>query len=343
MIETPATAKIPYPFSFTGTGGEYFRIWIVNILLTILTLGLYSAWAKVRTKRWMYANTQVDGQAFTYLARPMQLFWGHVLAWLLFWFYVVSLKFLPMLGGVLIVVLMLVGPWLIVSSLRFNARVSAYRGVRFDFQGSVGEAYKVYLFLPMLIPLTLGLILPYLAWRDMVFVVNNTYYGSTRAHFDGDLRSFQAVYLKTLGLILLPIAMGGLAYLLVSEDPAWVIGLIALVPFVFYGWMLVVGAFFQARMGNLAYNGTQWGAVNFESRLQARRLIGLYLSNVLLLIVTLGLFYPWARVRLARYHAAQLTLLSSESLEHFSGGQAQPVSATGAEVSDAFDLTAGLV
>lgn len=38
------------PFSFTGSAGEYFRIWIVNIALSIVTLGIYSAWAKVRTK-----------------------------------------------------------------------------------------------------------------------------------------------------------------------------------------------------------------------------------------------------------------------------------------------------
>ena len=36
------------PLEFRGNGYEYFRIWIVNILLTIMTLGIYSAWAKVR-------------------------------------------------------------------------------------------------------------------------------------------------------------------------------------------------------------------------------------------------------------------------------------------------------
>ncbi len=37
-----------FPLSFTGTAGDYFRIWIANIALTLLTLGIYSAWAKVR-------------------------------------------------------------------------------------------------------------------------------------------------------------------------------------------------------------------------------------------------------------------------------------------------------
>src|SRR3954471_6399831 len=48
-----------HPFIFSGKGGEYFKIWIVNILLSIVTLGIYSAWAKVRNKQYFYGNTQL--------------------------------------------------------------------------------------------------------------------------------------------------------------------------------------------------------------------------------------------------------------------------------------------
>ena len=57
-----------YPFVFRGTGGEYFGIWIVNLALTVITLGIYSAWAKVRTRRYFYGNTYVAGHAFDYHA-----------------------------------------------------------------------------------------------------------------------------------------------------------------------------------------------------------------------------------------------------------------------------------
>ncbi len=36
-----------HPLNFTGKGSEYFKIWIVNIALSLITLGIYSAWAKV--------------------------------------------------------------------------------------------------------------------------------------------------------------------------------------------------------------------------------------------------------------------------------------------------------
>ena len=60
--------------SFGGSGFEYFKIWIVNILLTILTLGLYYPWAKVRKNRYFYGNTSLDERNFEYHATGKQLF-----------------------------------------------------------------------------------------------------------------------------------------------------------------------------------------------------------------------------------------------------------------------------
>ena len=73
---TPVTHR----FEFSGTGSEYFRIWIVNIMLTILTLGIYSAWAKVRSQRWLHGHTSLADSAFRYHARPLQILIGRVIA-----------------------------------------------------------------------------------------------------------------------------------------------------------------------------------------------------------------------------------------------------------------------
>ncbi|HSS66565.1 MAG TPA: DUF898 family protein, partial [Gammaproteobacteria bacterium] len=66
-------------FEFSGTGGEYFRIWIVNVLLSILTLGIYSAWAKVRNKQYFYGSTTLDGASFEYTANPVNILKGRIL------------------------------------------------------------------------------------------------------------------------------------------------------------------------------------------------------------------------------------------------------------------------
>jgi uncharacterized membrane protein YjgN (DUF898 family) len=75
-----SSAVAPVPVRFTGSGAEYFGIWIVNLLLTIVTIGIYSAWAKVRKKRYFYAHTKIDGDSFEYRGKPIAIQKGRIIA-----------------------------------------------------------------------------------------------------------------------------------------------------------------------------------------------------------------------------------------------------------------------
>ncbi|MGU7802487.1 DUF898 family protein, partial [Escherichia coli] len=75
-----ADHSAPQAFTFSGRGSEYFRIWIVNLLLSIVTLGIYSAWAKVRRLRYFYDNTSVAGASFDYHGNPVAILKGRILA-----------------------------------------------------------------------------------------------------------------------------------------------------------------------------------------------------------------------------------------------------------------------
>ncbi len=55
-----------HSFVFHGTGERYFLICVVNVLLTIITLGIYLPWALMKCKRYLYANMEVNGQRFSY-------------------------------------------------------------------------------------------------------------------------------------------------------------------------------------------------------------------------------------------------------------------------------------
>src|SRR5207249_9838516 len=83
-------------FTFTGHAGEYFRIWIVSLCLSIATLGVYSAWGKVRKKRYLYAHTKLDGSSFDYRASPLAILRGRILALLLFGGFALSAHFVPL-------------------------------------------------------------------------------------------------------------------------------------------------------------------------------------------------------------------------------------------------------
>ena len=190
---------------------------------------------------------------------------------------------------------------------------------------------------------TLGLILPYLSYRSTRFVIDNTFYGSTKARYEGELKPFQKIYLQALGLLLVPVALGGAGYFLREANPLLAMFMMGLAPFLFYACILVLSSYLMARLGNLTYKGTYFGDLGFDSRLRVRSLCWLFISNVFLIGITLGLYYPWARVRLARYRAAQLSLTAGSAIDKFSGGQALTAGATGAEMADAFDISAGVL
>ncbi|OUW19747.1 MAG: hypothetical protein CBD18_00225 [Opitutales bacterium TMED158] len=76
-LKPEAAPLEPISFEFTGQTGEYFNIWIVNLLLSVATLGLYWPWALVRSRRYFHAHTKLDGHAFDYLAKPKNLLIGY--------------------------------------------------------------------------------------------------------------------------------------------------------------------------------------------------------------------------------------------------------------------------
>ncbi|MBL5901826.1 YjgN family protein [Serratia fonticola] len=136
---------------FRGTGGEYFAIWLVNILLTAITLGIYSAWATLRRRRYFYGNTELNGDRFDYHAQPMQILKGRLLvigAVILFY---ILLFINPLLGMIAMLALLALIPWIIIRSWRYNAIMSSYRGVRFNYLCQTGRAYWVLLFCPILL------------------------------------------------------------------------------------------------------------------------------------------------------------------------------------------------
>lgn len=341
-----------YPMQFTGRGGEYFVIWIVNITLTFVTLGVYSAWAKVRTLRWFYGHTLLDNQAFSYLASPMQILKGRLIALAALVTYYAASYFAPKLAIVLLIAFFLALPWIVVSSLRFRARQSAYRGLRFDFTGTVSEAARIYIGLQLLIPFTLGLILPYIAYRQVKFIAEHTVYGQTAGRYQGSSRPFWGVYLLSIALILLPlfiIAYGAYqAYAMHAagmpkETAAATVGMFTVAGIAaFYLAIPLVSALIQARTANLFYNSTTVGPMGFQSSQRARDLIWIYLSNLVLIALTLGIFIPWAKVRLARYRARRLTIAGPQELGNFVAGQHQNSTATGSEMADLLDLSFGL-
>lgn len=195
-------------FEFNGNASEYFKIWIVNIALSIVSLGIYSAWAKVRTKRYFYGNTTLDGSSFEYHADPLNILKGRLIVLAVIIVYMFATQFVPMLEAAFFLVYMVGLPWMVVKSLQFNAHNSSYRNIRFDFDGTLMEAAIVFIGVGLLTIVTLGLATPYFIKRFKQFSIENSYFGTTPFSFSATGGDFYRIYLKAM---IIPLIIGVLA------------------------------------------------------------------------------------------------------------------------------------
>ena len=333
-----------YEFDFTGSGSEYFRIWIVNILLTILTLGIYSAWAKVRTKRYFYGNTHLAQSSFDYLANPITILKGRLIAMALLIIFIGLRSLNPVFEAFFFLALFLFTPWLIVRSLAFNALNSAYRNIRFNFIGRTGAAAKEYIAFPLLVFFTFGLIFPYIRYRQTRFTVDNHLFGDQHFKFNatsGDYyKLFAIVFVAMIAISIIGfMPMASLGEL--KDDPEAMMAAMAVyLPFIYIA-MGLVGVYAQVKLLNLLFSNVTLADHQFESSLKVGPMLWLHISNLLGIIVTLGLFYPWAKIRMARYRLEQLNFIATTDLNSFTASQPENVSATGDEIGEVFAVDVG--
>jgi len=345
-MEQPSTAQAPagasaerrYPVEFTARTGEYFRIWIVNLALSVVTLGIYSAWAKVRKRRYFYGHTRINGEGLEYRANPVAILKGRIIAFAAIAVYYAAGHFAPQYQLLLLVPLAIFGPWLLVRSLGFNAYNTAYRNVRFRFDGTYNGCLKIVLLFGWLT--FTGILYPYFKHRLVRFVAENHRYGTTRFEVADFKKPFIGAYASAYGFALLLLAFFVASIFMMGRTRTPVLFFLAIV--CFYGGLFVIFAYLRARTVNAIWNAVRIGPLRFESALSAGELIQVYLGNLLAIAFTLGLATPWAVVRSMRYRASKTTVVASGPLDGFAQAEAQHVSVAGEEVADFFDIDIAL-
>ena len=391
------------PLHFGGSGFEYFKIWIVNILLIIITLGVYYPWAKVRNQRYFYANTTLEGRNFEYHATGKQLLMGYIIA-MVFLIVVSIVQNISPIGALgAFLSLSVIIPWVVWRSLAFSMRMSSFSNVRFSFVGDLKGAYINFMLLPGLLLLCIyggpslvllwlitlptsigmeeGLLIATFAFVLIVLMVylfaflknKNTHYMVNGYRFGQgqfstllETQKFVKILLKTLGLavlILMSIAIltvfmmvlaGSFPSLLniFSQDAGdileWLLrhnieGALGLVYIAFLMATFILVAYFQSQVRQYVFANTVLnGNVNFSSSLTTISLAWLMMSNFLLVLVTLGLGTPWAKVRRAKLILKNTLVDVEHGIDGFITQQQDKQSALGEQIGDAFDVDIGI-
>lgn len=206
-------------FEFTGRRGPFFKLLLINLFLTIITLGIYRFWAKTNVRRFIWLNIRFMGDPLEYTGKGSELLLGFliVLAVLfplgLIYEGIQSLTppeattlhiGLEALYYIIIFALIQIGFY---RAWRYRMSRTAWRGIRLGLDGSTWTFLKLSLGWSVLTVLTLGIAYPWMAIELWRYQIMHTRIGKTVAQFKGNGRELLLpwLFVMTPGLILLMI------------------------------------------------------------------------------------------------------------------------------------------
>ena len=334
-----ATQRYITPFVFHGNGADYFRIWIVNLLFTILTLGIYSAWAKVRTKKYFYGNTELAGDRFDYIASPIAILKGRLIAVALLLIYSLAGAFSPLSGFVLGLTLFLCIPLIVVAALRFNANNSIWRGVRFGFDGTILQAFKPYFLWLLFALVTLGLGYPHARYKINQFNINHHRFGQAHSYSTATSGGFYLIALICVGAFFATFILYGFLSTAIGMDEQGFLQAISIAIFMLI--YITIIFLYQALYFRLVFNNIEVVENRLRNNISLHVYVMILLTNFLLILVTLGIYHPWAAVRRVRYLQSNLWI-EAQDLNAFTARESDNIAARGEELGEAFDLGIGI-
>jgi len=323
-----------------GRGGELFVIFLVNLALTVLTLGVYRFWAKTRIRQYVWSHTSLLGERLEYTGRGIELFLGFLFALVLFYGPIIGLyiwlfnitpkpgetptdaqiQTLLILNLVLFVIILgaaLLYYVALFAAYRYRASRTAWFGIRGGMEGSAWTYGFLGLGLGLLNGLSLFWTKP---WADSVvfkYRLERTWFGSKR--FDSSLNSeglwgpFTLAWVATA--VAFAIALGvffAFAFPFIKEmatggrPPSpqqlfqFQIMTIALYLIPIIIYQLAICWYKAALVRNIARK-LSYDSVRFKTDVTGGQVFALRIPNFLLMMFTLGLAYPYVVLRVARF------------------------------------------
>ena len=310
-------------FSYHGTGGSILLLQLQNALLTILTLGIYSFWAKNNIRKFHYENTEVDGERFEYHGTGGELLRGALRAFGLIFLLSAAFGLITaIIGGVeasvemqwvtVIPVYLVMGALMILaihSTRRYRLSRSSWRTFRFSYDAQLLDFSIMMLKGILLTIVTIGLYSPFFANQRRAFFTRHVRFGSERFHYDGDDWELFGAFLRSLLLTIPTLGLHWFWYVAFKHRHFW--------------------------------NHTTFAGTEFQSTVNGTELLTLTVTNILLTIFTFGIGAPWAMVRMKAYYCDNTAIAGVVDWAAIHQ-RLQPATAMGEGLAEAFDLDVGI-
>ena len=352
--------------SFLGRGGELFTIFVVNLLLTLVTLSIYRFWGKVKVRNYLYGHSDLLGERFAYHGTGKELLIGWIKAVFIFAALIGAMVAADTVGlepavhalavTILNILLYFLMVYAMVGSKRYRLSRSSWYGIRFSFRATAKDALALFIKGGILTMLTLGLYFPFFYAKQHEFWIANSYFGNRKFHYDGRGKELIGTFVLTSAInvggfivigMLVPVVigmggamegdMGGAE----GEAATGALLLTIILPLVFLFIIALSYAFFKARIDRYNWAHTTCDGVRFESTVTVWKLLRLYTGNAFILVFTVGLGLPLVMIRLIRFRFDNLVITGEADLETIRQ-EAQAESSTGEGLADFMDLDGGL-
>jgi len=301
---------------FFGQGSTYFGIVALNIVLSVITLGLYYPWAKAAYRKYIWNETEFKESRFIFNGTGKEMFKGFLVAYLILISFYVTLIIgsqseyafificIFYLGGILFFPFAIYGGW------KYRVSRTSWRGIFFKFDGNFGEFVKIYFKAIFLTIITFGIYGAWMRVKIQKYLFSHTNIGHLRLGFAG--KGDDLFVINLLGGLLFYITLG-------MYIPVWI-----------------------KNRFHFTINNTFIDNGEIKKRLQTNLTTGdawfVLVTNVLLLIVTAGLAFPWTMMRKNKLFFESVSLPDEFDYDALEQSDANFNDATGDEMSDIFDI-----
>ena len=285
----PHNEEAPPKFIYSGEGGEFFKLNLVNILLTLCTLGVYAFWAKAKVRQFHWGHTQFMEEPFEYHATGKELFVGFLKGMLILIPFILIVwllvKFLEMPGieFLFLYLFMFISiPFQVHSKWKFQSARTSWRNVRFKFTGKLGECYKLHIKGLLLTTITFGFYYPWFKAALERYLAGKASYGTAKFEYHGKGDELMVIYFK--GILLSIITFG------------------------------IYSSWFMASLQRYKWNNTTIDGIRFKNTIQGEDILVNLLLTILIIAFSFGVAFPWAIVWLLRLKFKHLSLESTPDL-----------------------------
>ncbi len=282
------------------------------LLFKILTLGLYHFWGKTEVRRRLWNGIRLNGQPFEYTGTGRELFLGFLIAAVLLFLptmaYVIALAFvfgpdsweLDLFLLPLYVFFFFLTGVAIYRAMRYRLRRTRWRGIRGTLAGSPWRYGWTYFWTALTLPLTLGWSYPWRTVKLARMMTGDTRFGdrafSLDAHWKPLLGPFALSWLSIAAFLA---ALAGIAFAPLVAVPLAV---------VLFGVMIYAGLRYRAREMNYLTGRMRFDGARFSMSATPGSLFGLFVTNLLIVVLSLGILAPVAVMRMFRYMVTRMRI-----------------------------------